>query len=264
MAEYYKNIYIKYKNNINLILFLSIIISAVFSSFIASFSLILIFIIFNFSIKNNKKNEITNDTDIINFINNLAKKYKRTKNLLSSIKYVNSGNFYFSYTLTNSIIKYGLGYSASDAFSNFYHLGSEYLSQLASLIIIGLDEGVDIYAPLYELMLNIKKKQKRFLKSYGLIKNMQSINMLSAALFLPLFSGISLNIIKFSEIFNISNNDANSGINLLIIIFICYFFILNYMNIFTKKKKDYTLFLFYSAVSITVFLFTFKFVSNMW
>ncbi|MGC8648768.1 MAG: hypothetical protein ACP5UN_00925 [Candidatus Micrarchaeia archaeon] len=205
--------------------------------------------------------------DIINFIDNLIKKYKSTNCLFDSIKYANNNNFFFSYAITNSIIKYSLGYGALNSFSNLHSFNSKYLDQLAMLLMVGLEDGIDINTSLVDLKNEISAKQRKFIKNYGSIKNIQSINTLSTTLFLPLFSGISLNIIKFSSFFNSNsmNININNSINLLLINFAFYFFIVNYINEFKNKKNATSQnFFFYFTLSIVIFLFTFKFVGNIW
>jgi hypothetical protein len=261
----------KIKNNriyfISIILLLFTITCALLNYFVISFFIIFIYAIINFIIKkrSNDTTSVTRDSDILSFIDNLIKKYKSTNCLFDSIKYANNNNFFFSYALTNSIIKYSLGYGAFNSFSNLNFFNSKYLDQLVILITTGLEDGVDISTSLLDLKNEINISQKKFLKNYGNIKNIQSINTLSTTLFLPLFSGISLNIIKFSSFFNSANNSINKSINLLLINFILYFFIINYINEF-KNKKSATLqnFFFCFSLSIVLFLFTFKFVGSIW
>ncbi|MCL5433747.1 MAG: hypothetical protein M1538_02085 [Candidatus Marsarchaeota archaeon] len=210
--------------------------------------------------QNKKPSHINNINDLIAFLNILIKEYEHNKNLLNSLTNAAKGKFFFSDQLNNILQKYKLGVNKASEFniSNYKLLE---LNVTINSIIAGLNSGKDILYNLQNIKESLERKRQQMLKTYGILKNTYSINKLSNIIFLPIFAGISINIINFSSFLN---NSAQSIMEISLI-FVVYIFIINYINSLNLDKEvNIKEALLLSSISFLIFIISKTFVSNIW
>ena len=157
-------------------------------------------VIFIISKNKHRKTQINND--VYDFISHLIYWYKLKKSRLHLIESSLSRKFFFYNDVTNALVIYRNCGNAKEAFKHINTNNSFYLRQVLNLIAQCIDSGIDIYSALNEI-----KKQFDIERKYeeGMHKETQSsvsMMQIGSSVFFPIFSGISMNILKFTSQMN--------------------------------------------------------------
>ncbi len=186
-------------------------------------------VMFIFLRNRDRKNKINND--VYEFVSNLIYWYKIKQNRLHLIEFSLSTKFLFYNDVTNAIKLYRNCGNAEEAFKHINRNGSFYLQQVFNLLSQCIDYGIDIYSALNEI-----KKQLDIERRYeeSMHKEMQSsvsMMQIGSSIFFPIFSGISMNILKFTS----QMNGINFNFWSFSILFISYIVAIAFINFRYKE-----------------------------
>ncbi|MGC8571682.1 MAG: hypothetical protein ACP5RI_00255 [Candidatus Micrarchaeia archaeon] len=235
-----------------------------FENYIILAFLLIIFCTALFAIQKHHKEPklIDKINDIISFLNSLIREYEINNNLLKSLIDISkNNNFFFSKDLNEAIYQYRLGVEATIAFNQLKYNSFKELNAVANSIEIGLDRGKNILYMLKNIKENLEKKRQQLIKNSGILKNTFSLNKLGNTIFLPIFAGISINIINFSSVSNFSIQSISN----ISLIFLTYIFIINYINTLNvEKKSDIKEALLYSVIGFFIFMLSKNTINTIW
>ncbi len=201
------------------------------------------------------------DSDTINFLDVLISEYSKSKNLISALETTSNGSYIFSNTLKEAIAKLRDGMPTESAFSGLKIHGSVYLNELIDVVDVGLETGSDIEPALIAVRENAKERDSYRLKTLGAMENVITINQMGGAVFFPIFAGISLDIIRFTN--TLSTQIKNAGVMSLFVVFIGYLVIINYSNSVFGKTHSTKHILTTVSLFTAVGLFLFTLTSNL-
>ncbi|MCW6160307.1 MAG: hypothetical protein LVQ95_04445 [Candidatus Micrarchaeales archaeon] len=201
------------------------------------------------------------DSDTISFLNVLISEYSKSKNLILSLETASKGGYVFSGNLMKAIARLRDGMPAGPALSGLKIYNSVYLNEMIDVIGIGLETGCDIEPALDAIRESAKERDSYRLKTLGAMENAITISQMGGAVFFPLFAGISLDIIRFTNTMN--NQVQNAGITSLFAVFAGYLIITNYSNSISSKAHSGRHVLTMASLLTAVGMFLFTLTSNL-
>ena len=198
------------------------------------------------------------DNDVLQFVSNLIDNYSNSINTARLLGISLSKDFWFYKEMKDSVSKYSIDGSAEASFSKLLGSDSMALRHIASIIAQRLDSGAEILDPLKEIRRRIILDSRYKLRSLGSVLNSNSVVGLGSMLFFPAFAGISLQIIRFT---NISQGISAANPLPLIAIFAFYMVYINTLN-FRYSSND-ELRIEKSALSSSIAMLVFKICSGL-
>ncbi|ASI13585.1 multipass membrane protein [Candidatus Mancarchaeum acidiphilum] len=184
----------------------------------------------------------SNDKQILNkVLKSINKEFKFGKDITRALRY-----YHFSGSL--------------EYLSNLKYNESKLLERIKEIIVYSIHSGTDIYKPILTLKSEYYKSDVISRRSRALVKSSEAIMIMGNLVFIPMFAGISANILKFTSTI------SSGAILEFLTIIIFYLLMVNWINAEYSNKRDYPvlyLSIFYTAVASFALFSTYNVASRM-
>jgi len=142
------------------------------------------------------------DRETLRLVNNIIGSHTPGRDTASLIIDAASPSMPFYDSLVSALRAYGLSGDSSSSFSALAGYPSVYLRTAVDIILNGLDNGADIAAPMRELKQRMEADLSVRERTAGSASGASAIIRFGSILFLPVFAGISLDILGFASTIN--------------------------------------------------------------
>ncbi len=184
---------------------------------------------------------------LINLISQQNSDDKQTLNRVS--KSINK-EFQFKKELNRSLKTYQFSGSL-DSLNKLKYPKSSLLERIKEILTYSIHSGTNMYKPLLALKSEYYKSDASSRRSKALVNSSEAIMTLGNLVFIPMFAGISANIMKFT-----STVPATAVLEFISIV-VFYLLIVNWINALYSNNKDYPVpylaILYTAASSFTLF-----------
>lgn len=161
------------------------------------------------------------DRGVLRLVSNIIETNSPGRDTLSLLMDSASPSMPFYDSLVSAIRVYKLSGDAAASFSELAKSRSEYLRSATDIMLNGLDNGADILAPMSELKQRMEADLSIRERTAGSSSGASAIIRFGSILFLPVFAGISLDILGFASTVNSAVSAISSaGFTLILALFI--------------------------------------------
>ncbi|MDE1810645.1 MAG: hypothetical protein KGH66_01210 [Candidatus Micrarchaeota archaeon] len=144
------------------------------------------------------------DRELLRLVTNVVELYTKGRDTISLLMDSTSPNMSFYEGLVGAIKEYKLSGDSANAFFTISGSQSEYLKAAIGIIVNSLDNGANLYEPMKELRQRMEAELSVREKILGSVSGASAVIRFGSVLFLPIFSGISLDILGFAATVNSS------------------------------------------------------------
>jgi len=192
------------------------------------------------------------DSEAVAFLRNLLENCKKDKAALSIIRTSISSDWRMYKEIKRAINQFRLtGQSSFSIVLKSYN--SELLSEISSIIDYSLEHGTDMYRPMLDIEKRFGALEALRIRNRSLFNSSMSTVKLGSILFLPIFGGISIDILHA-----LSPTSKPAAISSILAMFLFYIVAANYINTIYSNLTNtlkLTHFMLYNALAILILKF---------
>lgn len=204
------------------------------------------------------------DRDALRLADNIVEYHTSEMDTISLLTESASPSMRFYDRLIDAIRAYRLSGDAHDSFSALLSSDSAYLRAVIGIVVNGLDTGSDILLPLKEQTQLMKAELSLKDRAAGSASGAAAIIRFGTVLFLPIFAGISMDILRFAGTINSAVSSVSpEGFALIMSLFIAVSNAINFRHSSSGAIEKAAKSAVSAAVGITVFKIASAFAISM-
>lgn len=155
-----------------------------------------------FAVSRNRRGKRKINEDAYEFLSNLIYWYKIKQGRQQMIEASLSSKFFFYNDMKKAMRIYKNCGSAESAFRHVNKEGSFYLRQALNLLAQCIDSGINVYGALNEIKKQFDIEKKYAENMHRETQSSVSMMQIGSSVFFPVFSGVSMDILKFTSQMN--------------------------------------------------------------